>query len=82
MTDTDTCEAAAVRTLERLGYTYTGGMEWRPPLGPKPRFDLLDEKEWVILRLRCALLFQCLLAGQAEADAQKTVAAVENGING
>lgn len=26
----------AIRTLERLGYTYTGGSEWRPPLGKKP----------------------------------------------
>jgi hypothetical protein len=31
-------EAAAIRTLERLGYTYGGGVEWRPPLGPARTF--------------------------------------------
>ena len=29
---------AAVRTLERLGYTHRGGVEWAPPLGPRPVF--------------------------------------------
>ena len=29
---------AAVRTLERLGYTHRGGVEWAPPLGPAPVF--------------------------------------------
>ena len=33
---------AAVRTLTRLGYTYHGGEEWKPPLGPAPRFDRID----------------------------------------
>lgn len=27
---------AAVRTLERLGYTHRGGREWAPPLGDAP----------------------------------------------
>lgn len=27
---------AAVRTLEHLGYTYHGGVYWKPPLGKKP----------------------------------------------
>lgn len=27
---------AAIRTLQRLGYTYTGGALWRPPIGSRP----------------------------------------------
>lgn len=27
---------AAVRTLERLGYTHNGGEQWRPPFGKPP----------------------------------------------
>lgn len=34
-----TPESAAVATLERLGYRYCGGMEWKPPLGPPRRFE-------------------------------------------
>ena len=26
--------SAAMRTLERLGFTYHGGQQWKPPLGP------------------------------------------------
>jgi hypothetical protein len=36
MSDIDKRNAAriaAVKTLERLGYTYEGGVEWKPPLG-------------------------------------------------
>ena len=33
----DRSKDAAVKTLERLGYTYHGGVEWKPPLG-KPKF--------------------------------------------
>lgn len=43
---------AAIRTLNRLGYTWTGGSEWRPPLGPVPNFDLLDAKDAEIGRLK------------------------------
>lgn len=28
-------DEAAVRTLERLGYTHKGGREWAPPLGAR-----------------------------------------------
>ena len=35
-------KAAAVKTLERKGYTYNGGELWKPPLGKPPDFDLLD----------------------------------------
>lgn len=30
---------SAVRTLEKLGYTYHGGKYWKPPIGPRPDFD-------------------------------------------
>lgn len=30
---------AAVTTLEAMGYTHTGGEQWRPPLGPAPVFE-------------------------------------------
>lgn len=33
---------AAVRTLERQGYTYHDGVEWKPPLGPALDFARLD----------------------------------------
>ena len=29
---------AAIRTLERVGYSWTGGQYWRPPLGKAPHF--------------------------------------------
>ena len=33
---------AAIRTLERKGYTYQGGELWKPPLGKQPSFVMLD----------------------------------------
>jgi hypothetical protein len=45
MSDTDKRNAAriaAVKTLERLGYTYEGGVEWKPPLAKqRDHFDAL-----------------------------------------
>jgi len=35
---------AARETLARLGYTFNGGSEWRPPVGKIPDFDLLERK--------------------------------------
>lgn len=35
---------AAARTLDRKGYTHTGGVEWRPPIGPPPA--------WLGLRIK------------------------------
>lgn len=29
-------EVAAVNTLLQLGYTWEGGVHWKPPLGPRP----------------------------------------------
>jgi hypothetical protein len=29
---------AALKTLQRLGYTYNGGELWKPPLGPVPDY--------------------------------------------
>lgn len=37
--------AAAVATLESMKYTWNGGVRWKPPLGKKPDFDLLDQKQ-------------------------------------
>lgn len=34
---------AAKATLERLGYTDNGGQLWKPPIGKKPDFDLIDQ---------------------------------------
>ena len=31
-----TAQAAAIRTLTFLGYTYHGAEQWKPPLGEKP----------------------------------------------
>lgn len=33
---------AAILTLQGKGYTYHGGQLWKPPIGNKPDFDLLD----------------------------------------
>lgn len=43
---------AACLTLERLGYTWEGGAEWKPPLGKTPNFDLLDAARAEIEQLR------------------------------
>jgi hypothetical protein len=34
---------AAVATLKALGYTHAGGTHWKPPVGQKPDFDLIDQ---------------------------------------
>ncbi len=40
----DKARIAAMRTLERLGYTYHGGEEWKPPLGePKDTLSRLAD---------------------------------------
>lgn len=39
---------SAAETLARMGYTDNGGELWRPPLGKKPDFDLIDQ-----LKARC-----------------------------
>lgn len=38
-----THQAAAVRTLSAIGYTYHGGEQWKPPLGERPAW--LDDAE-------------------------------------
>lgn len=35
-------ESSAERTLRNLGYTDSGGELWKPPIGEKPNFSLLD----------------------------------------
>lgn len=34
---------SAAKTLSRLGYEDKGGEQWKPPLGRKPDFDLIDQ---------------------------------------
>jgi hypothetical protein len=34
---------SAAKTLERLGYRDNGGELWKPPLGQKPDFSLMDQ---------------------------------------
>ncbi len=42
-TATDSAEpTAAIKTLQGLGYAYHGAELWKPPLGKKPDFDLID----------------------------------------
>lgn len=43
---------AAVTTLEFMRYTWTGGIHWRPPLGKKPDFDLMDSLQAEVDKLR------------------------------
>lgn len=35
--------AAAIATLKALGYTHADGTHWKPPVGPTPRFALIDD---------------------------------------
>ena len=35
-------ESSAERTLRNLGYTDNGGELWKPPIGEKPNFSLID----------------------------------------
>lgn len=39
---------AAIMTLQGKGYTYHGGQLWKPPIGNKPDFDLLDAAQATI----------------------------------
>lgn len=48
---------AAVATLQNLGYTYQGGILWKPPLGKAPDFNMLDS-----LRAHAASLEDRLIA--------------------
>lgn len=52
---------ASKATLERLGYSDNGGQLWKPPLGKKPDFDLIDQLNAAALedlRLRTELMEQ------------------------
>lgn len=62
---------AAIATLTAMGYTYNGGQQWKPPVGKKPNFALID-------RLKCQLevsedtrqvLRKCLAQAESEIDA-------------
>jgi hypothetical protein len=43
---------SAAKTLSRMGYTDNGGELWKPPLGKKPDFDLIDQLRAEIERLQ------------------------------
>lgn len=47
-----TRERAAVRTLERLGYAFHGAELWKPPIGPRPNFDLNDRLREALTKIR------------------------------
>jgi len=42
-----TKEEAAYTTLELYGFTYLGGMQWKPPLGEPPKLKLTDDELYV-----------------------------------
>lgn len=50
--------SAAIATLQHLGYAYCGGEHWKPPIGKKPDFDLINtlraERDALQLRLNAA----------------------------
>ena len=46
---------SATRTLERLRYTDNGGELWKPPIGEKPDFSLIDQLKAESKALREAL---------------------------
>lgn len=46
---------AAIKTLQHLGYSYHGAEMWKPPIGKKPNFDLLDTKGARIAELEAEL---------------------------
>jgi hypothetical protein len=67
---------AAIATLTAMGYTYNGGQAWKPPIGKKPDFGLID-------RLRCQLEVsedtrQVLRSCLAQAESELETLAVEN----
>lgn len=49
--------AAAIATLKALGYTHNGGTHWKPPVGQKPDFDLIDSLRAQLEKQRAALKF-------------------------
>lgn len=47
--------AAAIRTLQGLGYTYHGGEQWKPPTGEKPDFAAIDARRGAYERVAAYL---------------------------
>ena len=81
----------AAKTLERLGYRDNGGELWKPPLGQKPDFSLMDQlkaendalREEVALddkliadRDRLLNMFECPVHGQCIPYAMEQVEAL------
>ena len=86
---------SAAKTLERLGYRDNGGELWKPPLGQKPDFSLMDQlkaenealREEVALddkliadRDRLLNLFECPDHGQCIPYAMEQVEALRKAL--
>lgn len=63
---------SAKRTLESLGYIDNGGELWRPPIGPKPNFSLMDSYRQRIAELEEAE--QKICAANVTLDARAELA--------
>lgn len=53
---THSAASAAIKTLQGLGYTHSGGEIWKPPIGQAPNFDLIDNLRTRIARLEAELV--------------------------
>lgn len=53
---THSAASAAIKTLQALGYTHSGGELWKPPIGQAPNFDLIDNLRTRIARLEAELV--------------------------
>ena len=53
---THSAASAAIKTLQALGYTHSGGELWKPPIGQAPNFDLIDNLRARIARLEAELV--------------------------
>lgn len=47
--------AAAIATLEAMGYTHDGGVEWKPPLGKAPLWVTMPERNAGLARMMAAI---------------------------
>lgn len=62
--------AAAIATLTAMGYAYNGGQRWKPPIGQKPDFDLIDQlrTQLEVSEDTRQLLRKCLAQAESELD--------------
>lgn len=71
---------AAIATLTAMGYTYNGGQRWRPPVGKKPDFDLIDQlrTQLEVSEDTRQVLRKCLAQAESETDALRAQLAQES----